>query len=240
MELRLDADRTLNLQRAGGGWTGSVEEVPVHADTVVLAGTVESSLYAALLDGEGTRRAGARSASGWRTSSPTASSPGRSTSRATCARATASASSTSGWSAPTGRARSGRVLGVQFSINGRDHEAYAFTAPDGTGGLLRPRRRVAPPRLPPRPAGSSAASARPSPTAASTRSSRRAARTTASTTRPTRGHPGPRGGRRGGVARGRRPAATATWWRSAHKRGYTTRYAPPARLRRGHPRRACG
>ncbi|MBA2669304.1 MAG: hypothetical protein H0U67_02910, partial [Gemmatimonadetes bacterium] len=46
MALHIDADRTLNMQRADGSWVGSVDEVPVTTETVVLTGTVESSLYA--------------------------------------------------------------------------------------------------------------------------------------------------------------------------------------------------
>jgi murein DD-endopeptidase MepM/ murein hydrolase activator NlpD len=33
---------------------------------------------------------------------------------------------------PDGTARAGRVVGVQFHINNRDHEAYAFRTPDGS------------------------------------------------------------------------------------------------------------
>src|SRR5215213_4402603 len=53
MELRIDADRTLNMHRAGARWAGAIEEVPVVTDSVVLTGTVRSSLYAALVAGAG-------------------------------------------------------------------------------------------------------------------------------------------------------------------------------------------
>lgn len=131
MEFRLDADRTLNLHRESGRWAATVEEVPVRADTVVLAGAVQSSLYAALL---GEQDAGV---------------PAEELERV----ADLLADRIFAWQVdfsrdlregdrfrilyerlvrPDGTAREGRVLGVQFSINRRDYEAYAFTLPDGS------------------------------------------------------------------------------------------------------------
>lgn len=131
MELRLDADRTLNLQRSGDGWSGSVEEVPVQKDTVVLTGTVRSSLYAALLHGEGNgvpaserERVADLLADrifAWQIDFSRDLRPGDEF-RILYERLVR----------PDGTARSGQVLGVQFRINDRDHEAYLFRAPDGS------------------------------------------------------------------------------------------------------------
>ena len=131
MELRLDADRTLSLHRESGRWTSSVEEVPVRTDTVVLAGAVQTSLYAALLNQQGRGV------------------PADELERI----ADLLADRIFAWQVdfsrdlregdrfrvlyermvrPDGTARSGRVLGVQFKINERDFEAYAFALPDGS------------------------------------------------------------------------------------------------------------
>jgi murein DD-endopeptidase MepM/ murein hydrolase activator NlpD len=53
LSMRLDADRRLNVDGRSGALVAAVEEVPVHKDTAVLAGTVRRSLYQAVLDGEG-------------------------------------------------------------------------------------------------------------------------------------------------------------------------------------------
>jgi murein DD-endopeptidase MepM/ murein hydrolase activator NlpD len=125
MELKLDADRTLNLQRLGDFWSGAVEEVPVQLDTVVLAGVVETSLYRALLNDEG------------------APIPADERERVV----DIIADRIFAWQIdfsrdlrtgdefrilyerlvrPDGTARSGRVLSAQFNVNSRDYEAYAF------------------------------------------------------------------------------------------------------------------
>jgi murein DD-endopeptidase MepM/ murein hydrolase activator NlpD len=129
--LRLDADRTLNMERDGSGWRGQVDEVPVYADTAVLSGSVESSLYAALLGGEG----GGVSAEERRRV------------------ADLLADRIFAWQIdfsrdlrvgdefrilyermvrPDGTARTGHVIAAQFSINRRDYEAYAFELETGT------------------------------------------------------------------------------------------------------------
>lgn len=129
--LRLDADRTLNMLRADGGWRGSVDEVPVVADTAVLSGTVESSLYAALLDGEGS---GVPAAERRRVADLLAD-------RIFAWKIDFSRDLRRGdqfrilyerMVRPDGTARTGRVVAVQFSINRRDYEAYAFELADGT------------------------------------------------------------------------------------------------------------
>lgn len=129
MEFRLDADRTLNLLREGDGWSGAVAEVEVHTDTVVLTGVVESSLYRALLEGDG------------------AGVPAEEREQV----ADILADRIFAWQVdfsrdlrigdrfrilyerqvrPDGSARSGRVISAQFNINQRDYEAYAFQAGD--------------------------------------------------------------------------------------------------------------
>lgn len=133
MELRLDADRTLSMQRADGSWTGSVEEVPVRTDTVVLTGVVESSLYAALVNGEGL---GVPADERERVADVLAD-------RIFAWQVDFSRDLRAGdrfrilyerQTRPDGTARTSRVLAVQFGINGRDYEAYHFVAPDGEEG----------------------------------------------------------------------------------------------------------
>lgn len=131
MELRLDADRTLSLRRADNGWKGSIEEVPVHADTAVLAGTVESSLYAALVNAGGSGVPArerewivdivADRVFAWQVDFSRDLRAGDRF-RILYERMVR----------PNGTARSGRVLGVEFSINGRDYEGFFFATPDGT------------------------------------------------------------------------------------------------------------
>lgn len=50
--LRIDADRSLHLEPADGGWTARLDSVAVTLDTVVLAGVVESTLWNARLSGD--------------------------------------------------------------------------------------------------------------------------------------------------------------------------------------------
>jgi murein DD-endopeptidase MepM/ murein hydrolase activator NlpD len=130
MELKLDADRTLNMLREGDDWSGSVEEIPVQVDTVVLTGVVQSSLYRAMLEGEA---AGIPIAERERIVDILAD-------RIFAWQVDFSRDLRTGDSfrllyerlvRPDGSARSGRVLSVQFSINGRDYEAYAFRPGDG-------------------------------------------------------------------------------------------------------------
>ena len=131
MELRIDADRTLNMHRAGASWDGAIEEVPVKMDSVVLTGTVRSSLYAALVDGAGegvpaSEREGiadllADRIFAWQVDFSRDLQPGDRF-RILYERLVR----------PDGTAREGRVLGVQFNLNGRDHEAYLYRAPDGS------------------------------------------------------------------------------------------------------------
>jgi murein DD-endopeptidase MepM/ murein hydrolase activator NlpD len=135
MALHIDADRTLNMQRADGSWVGSVDEVPVTTETVVLTGIVESSLYAALVNSEGTGI------------------PAEERERV----ADLLADKVFAWqidfsrdlrkgdrfrvlyermARPDGTARDGRVLAAQFNINSRDYEAYSYRAPDGVEGYF--------------------------------------------------------------------------------------------------------
>jgi murein DD-endopeptidase MepM/ murein hydrolase activator NlpD len=46
--LQLSADRLLRLHRSGNTWTSSEERVPWKTDTVVVSGTINSTLYAAM------------------------------------------------------------------------------------------------------------------------------------------------------------------------------------------------
>lgn len=130
MELRIDADRTLNVLREGDGWAGQIAEVPVRADTVVLTGVVEHSLYGSLLSGDA---GGIPIDERERLVDILAD-------RIFAWQVDFSRDLRSGdrfrilyerLARPDGTARSGRVLSVQFSINDRDYEAYAFTAGEG-------------------------------------------------------------------------------------------------------------
>lgn len=130
IEMKLDADHTLNVERSEEGWKGTVEEVPVAADTVVLTGVVETSLYDALLASD--------------SEVPAAERPSI---------ADILADRVFAWQVdfsrdlrhgdrfrilyermvrPDGTARDGRVLGVQFTINKLDYEAYWFAADSET------------------------------------------------------------------------------------------------------------
>lgn len=130
MHVRLDADRTLSVYPNGQGWAGRVEEVAVRPDTVVVTGTVETSLYQALLDDD------------------IQGIPAEERERI----ADVLADRIFAWQIdfsrdlrqgdrfrilyermvrPDGTARSSRVLSVQFNINERDYEAYAFLADNG-------------------------------------------------------------------------------------------------------------
>jgi murein DD-endopeptidase MepM/ murein hydrolase activator NlpD len=131
MEVRLDADRTFNMLRDGGTWMADVAEVPVYADTVVLTGVVESSLYRALLSGEG---AGVPAEERERVADLLAD-------RIFAWQIDFSRDLRSGDQfrvlyerlvRPDGTARSGRVLSAQFSVNKRDYEAYSFALGDGS------------------------------------------------------------------------------------------------------------
>lgn len=129
--LRLDADRTLNIQRAADGWNGRVDEVPVVADTAVLSGRVESSLYAALLGGEGN---GVPAEERERIADLLAD-------RIFAWQIDFSRDLRQGdefrilyerMVRPDGTARTGRVVAVEFSINNRDYQAFAFELADGS------------------------------------------------------------------------------------------------------------
>lgn len=132
MDLRLDADRTLNVERRDGRWTEGVEEVPVRADTVVLAGRVESSLYDAIVGAAGVERVSVEEREeavdlladrifAWQVDFHRDLQPGDRF-RILFERL----------ARPDGTARSSQVVGVRLSVGGREHEAFRFRAADGT------------------------------------------------------------------------------------------------------------
>lgn len=47
--VRIDPDNQVRLYRAGFGWAGDMQPLPVVVDTIVLAGTINSSLYHSIL-----------------------------------------------------------------------------------------------------------------------------------------------------------------------------------------------
>ncbi len=132
MQFNLDADRTLNVRRADGGWNAEVEEVPVRTDTAVLTGEVRSSLYQAVLSGEG------------------AEVPREERERIV----DLLADKIFAWQIdfsrdlregdkyrilyerqvrPDGTARSWRVVGALFDLSGREHSAFWYQNADGSG-----------------------------------------------------------------------------------------------------------
>jgi murein DD-endopeptidase MepM/ murein hydrolase activator NlpD len=131
MELRLDADRTLAVLRRGDDWTSAVEEVPVHSDTVVLTGVIESSLYRALLGAEDLNIPAdererlvdllADRIFAWQIDFSRDLRTGDQF-RILYERLVR----------PDGTARTGRVLGAQFNVNRRDFEAYAYAPGDAS------------------------------------------------------------------------------------------------------------
>ncbi len=129
LDFRLDSDRTLSLQRADGDWTAEIEEVPVSPDTLVLAGVVRSSLYAALLqDDTGLPEVErgmvadilADRVFAWQVDFSRDLRRGD-TFRVLYERMVR----------PDGTARSGRVISAQFNINNREYEAFSFQPGDG-------------------------------------------------------------------------------------------------------------
>jgi murein DD-endopeptidase MepM/ murein hydrolase activator NlpD len=45
VSIRVDADRVVRITQDALGWVGAEEELPIHVDTLVLAGAISSSLY---------------------------------------------------------------------------------------------------------------------------------------------------------------------------------------------------
>ena len=131
VELGLDRDRTVRLRREAEGWIGSVDEVPVRADTAVLVAEVRSSLYQALLDASGTDvPRGEREALvdvlaervfAWKIDFARDVRPGDRC-RLLVERMVR----------PDGTARTWRLLAVRVEVNGAEHEAFWFRLPDGS------------------------------------------------------------------------------------------------------------
>lgn len=131
MEFRLDPDRTLNLIRDGDDWVGRIDEVEVRADTAILAGVIDFSLYNALVDASDTAVPAderirlvdllADRIFAWQIDFSRDVRTGDSF-RVMYERLVR----------PDGSARSLRILAAEFSINSRDYEAYAFVPGDGS------------------------------------------------------------------------------------------------------------
>jgi murein DD-endopeptidase MepM/ murein hydrolase activator NlpD len=129
MTMRLDADRTLRVDGRTGKLKSAVEEVEVHADTAVLAGTVERSLYQAVLDGKGDVPRAERERVvdlladrifAYKIDFSRDLKPGD-----------GYRILTERMVRPDGTARSSRILAAQFDVGGRRHEAYLFDTGDG-------------------------------------------------------------------------------------------------------------
>ena len=140
-ELGLDADHQLAVEKRKEGLVARVEEVALRPDTAVLAGTVKSSLYQALLEGAGDvpraerqqiADALADQIFAWKLDFSSDLRSGDSF-RIVYER----------MARPDGTARSGRVLAVQFEVGGKLQEAYLFRQHgrddyfDGSGESLR-------------------------------------------------------------------------------------------------------
>jgi len=140
-ELGLDADHVLSVEAGKEGLAARVAEVEVRPDTAVLAGTVKSSLYQALMEGAGDvpRAERGRIADvladqifAWKLDFSSDLRAGDSF-RIVYER----------MARPDGTARSGRVLAVQFEVGGKLQEAYLFRQHgrddyfDGSGESLR-------------------------------------------------------------------------------------------------------
>jgi murein DD-endopeptidase MepM/ murein hydrolase activator NlpD len=124
IETQLDADRTLTLKRAGDSWAAAVEEVPVERELVVLTGTVQTSLYRALMEADTHVPAAERPAIidaladrifAWKIDFSRDQRPGD-TFRILYER----------MARPDGTARTARVLAVEFQIGERKHDAFLF------------------------------------------------------------------------------------------------------------------
>jgi len=135
MDVVLDPDHVLAVRRGEEGWAGEVVEVPVEYDTVVVAGEVRSSLYAAMLSADGddipSRErevivdALADEVFAWVIDFSRDLRRGDRF-RVLYERAVR----------PDGTARTGTVLAVQFNVDGRNYEAYRFDADEETHGYF--------------------------------------------------------------------------------------------------------
>jgi murein DD-endopeptidase MepM/ murein hydrolase activator NlpD len=140
-ELGLDADHVLSVEAGKEGLAARVAEVKVSPDTAVLAGTVKSSLYQALMEGAGDVPSAERQQIAdvladqifaWKLDFSSDLRSGDSF-RIVYER----------MARPDGTARSGRVLAVQFEVGGKLQEAYLFRQHgrddyfDGDGESLR-------------------------------------------------------------------------------------------------------
>lgn len=130
VEFAVDPDRRLTVERAAGEWHGAVEEVPVRTDTATLVGRVESSLYQALLDARGERVPRAEREQiadlladrvfAWQIDFARDLRPGDRC-RVVVERAVR----------PDGTARSTRVLGAWFDLDGHEYDAFLFGTGEG-------------------------------------------------------------------------------------------------------------
>lgn len=130
IQVRLDADRRLILEREMEGWQRRVEEVPVRADTIVLMGEVESSFIAALGQGEDfgvtdEERRRIAEVLGRRAF------PHQIDFRRDMRRGTSFRILYERMLRPDGSARTGRVLAARIELRDRRHEAFLFVTADG-------------------------------------------------------------------------------------------------------------
>jgi murein DD-endopeptidase MepM/ murein hydrolase activator NlpD len=131
MEMGLDPDHVLRVQRDGTELVTRVEEVLVRLDTVVLAGRVEGSLYQTLMRdpvenvsrGERERIVDriADRIFAWKIDFSRDLQPGDEYGIVYERLAR-----------PDGTARDSRLLGVRFNLSGTEHEAYLFRTADGS------------------------------------------------------------------------------------------------------------
>lgn len=130
VEFAVDRDLTVTLRRGGKGWVGGVAETPVRPDTEVLVGEVRSSLYQALGDaaGSGVPRAEREALAdvlaerifAWQIDFARDLRPGD-RARLLVERLVR----------PDGSSRDSRLLAVQVTVAGTEHQAFLFRRADG-------------------------------------------------------------------------------------------------------------
>lgn len=133
VEIEIDRDRTLDFRLAGAVWGVAVDSVEVHADTVVVVGEVQSSIYGARLGGDAERLALAERAAlgprlaevfAWQLDFFRDPRPGD-----------AFRLSLERELRPDGSVRGARVLGAEYRRGAEVLRAYRFHPSDGSGAL---------------------------------------------------------------------------------------------------------
>ena len=128
--LQLSLDRFLHLRRTATGWTETEEKLAWKTDTVLVAGTINSTLYAAMDEGARELPAGARQQLTWSLADifEYRVDMSRDLQQGDAFRVLAERSV-----APTGAVRMGRILAATLTTSGSEHQAVRFGKADGRG-----------------------------------------------------------------------------------------------------------